>query len=321
MKKALVFGAGGFIGSHMVTRLKSEGYYVRGVDIKYPDFESSDAYYFILQDLSKQDGFAELLQIDKGIFDEIYQYAADIGGAGYIFSGENDANVIISYQNERLKDRVIKLKNELGIGSDAYPCDLSQDSEILTLKNNVIKDHGNLDGIIHSAAFAPKELLSGKYIDNITREGFTMAHDISSYSLTALTRAFKDNLNKSASIITLSIFLYSTVYSQNFMLKDVTNVEKDTIYSTKDISLVTGLVLDYFENGMIKLYAEYKNGLKNGEFKKWHSNGQLIFKGNYIDGVKDGVYEEFDIYGKKILKIKYNEGIVLWEKDYTEKYR
>ena len=94
MKKALVFGAGGFIGSHMVTRLKSEGYYVRGVDIKYPDFESSDADDFILQDLSKQDGFAELLQIDKGIFDEIYQYAADMGGAGYIFSGENDANVM-----------------------------------------------------------------------------------------------------------------------------------------------------------------------------------------------------------------------------------
>ena len=94
MKKALVFGAGGFIGSHMVTRLKSEGYYVRGVDIKYPDFESSDADDFILQDLSKQDGFAELLQIDEGIFDEIYQYAADMGGAGYIFSGENDANVM-----------------------------------------------------------------------------------------------------------------------------------------------------------------------------------------------------------------------------------
>ena len=117
---------------------------------------------------------------------------------------ENDANVIISYQNDRLKDRIIKLKNELGIRSDAYPCDLSQDSEILTLKNNVIKDHGNLDGIVHSAAFAPKELLSGKYIDNITREGFTMAHDISSYSLTALAKAFKDNLNRSSSIITLS---------------------------------------------------------------------------------------------------------------------
>ena len=117
---------------------------------------------------------------------------------------ENGANVIITYQNDRLKDRVIKLKNELGISSDAYSCDLSQDSEILTLKNSVIQNHGNLDGIIHSAAFAPKELLGGKYIDNITRDGFTIAHDISSYSLTALAKAFKDNLNKSSSIITLS---------------------------------------------------------------------------------------------------------------------
>ncbi len=117
---------------------------------------------------------------------------------------ENGANVIISYQNDRLKERVIKLNNELGIGSDAYQCDLSQDSEILTLKNSVIKDHGNLDGIVHSAAFAPKELLSGKYIDNVTRDGFTIAHDVSSYSLTALAKAFKDNLNKSSSIITLS---------------------------------------------------------------------------------------------------------------------
>ena len=81
---------------------------------------------------------------------------------------------------------------------------MSQDSEILTLKNSVIQDHGNLDGIIHSAAFAPKELLGGKYIDNITRDGFTIAHDISSYSLTALAKVFKDNLNRSSSIITLS---------------------------------------------------------------------------------------------------------------------
>ena len=121
-------------------------------------------------------------------------------------------------------------------------------------------------------------------------------------------------------LITLSILLSTSIYSQNFMLKDVTNIEKDTIYSTKDISLITGLVLDHFENGMIKIYGEYKNGLKNGEFKKWHSNGQLIFKGNYINGSENGVFEEFDIYGKKTSKIKYKEGIVLWEKDYTEKY-
>ena len=128
---------------------------------------------------------------------------------------ENGANVIVSYQNERLKERVIKLKNELGIASDAYSCDLSQDSEILTLKNNVIKDHGNLDGIVHSAAFAPKEQLSGKYIDNITRDGFTMAHDISSYTLTALAKAFRDNLNRSSSIITLS-YIGSERVIQNY---------------------------------------------------------------------------------------------------------
>jgi antitoxin component YwqK of YwqJK toxin-antitoxin module len=122
-------------------------------------------------------------------------------------------------------------------------------------------------------------------------------------------------------LLTLTVFLSSFANSQNFLLKDVTNIEKDTIYSTEDLSLITGLVIDHFENGMIKIYGEYKNGIKNGEFKKWHSNGQLILKGNYVDGIENGVFEEFDIYGKKILKIKYKEGIILWEKDYTGKYR
>ena len=117
---------------------------------------------------------------------------------------KNGANVIVSYQNDRLKERVIKLKNQLSIATDAYQCDLSDDNEIETLKNSIINNHGNLDGIIHSAAFAPKEQLSGKYIDNITRDGFAMAHDISSYSLTALSKAFKDSLNTSSSIVTLS---------------------------------------------------------------------------------------------------------------------
>ncbi len=117
---------------------------------------------------------------------------------------ENGANVIISYQNDRLKDRVIKLKNEIGISSEAYQCDLSEDNEIITLKDNITNDYGNLDGIVHSAAFAPKEQLNGKYIDNVTRDGFATAHDISSYSLTAISKIFKGNLNKSSSIVTLS---------------------------------------------------------------------------------------------------------------------
>ena len=128
---------------------------------------------------------------------------------------ENGANVIISYQNDRLKERVIKLKDELDIATNAYPCDLSSDSEIEILKDNIIREYGNLDGIVHSAAFAQREQLSGKYIENITRDGFAIAHDISSYSLTAISKAFKDHLNKSSSILTLS-YIGSERVVQNY---------------------------------------------------------------------------------------------------------
>ena len=94
MKKALVFGAGGFIGSHMVKHLKSENYFVRGVDLKEPDFDKSSADEFIIKDLCLQESFEELLTHENEVFDEIYQYAADMGGAGYIFTGDNDANVM-----------------------------------------------------------------------------------------------------------------------------------------------------------------------------------------------------------------------------------
>ena len=94
MKNALVLGAGGFIGHHMVKKLKDEGYWVRGVDIKHPSFSESKADEFLKTDLTIESIFNSLLQINNKPFDEIYQYAADMGGAGYIFSGENDANVM-----------------------------------------------------------------------------------------------------------------------------------------------------------------------------------------------------------------------------------
>ena len=90
--KALVLGAGGFIGNHMVNRLVSEGYDVTGVDIKNPDFSESKSNNFILGDLTNQNLVEELFENSK--FDEIYQYAADMGGAGYIFTGDNDASVM-----------------------------------------------------------------------------------------------------------------------------------------------------------------------------------------------------------------------------------
>ena len=107
-KKALVLGAGGFIGSHMVKRLRKEGYWVRGVDLKYPEFSESEANEFIRGDL-RDVGFVRKCLEYKGTggkfyeeipykyvhaFDEIYQFAADMGGAGFVFTGENDADIM-----------------------------------------------------------------------------------------------------------------------------------------------------------------------------------------------------------------------------------
>jgi GDP-D-mannose 3',5'-epimerase len=108
MKTALVLGAGGFIGSHMVKRLKSEGYWVRGVDIKYPEFSETHADEFIIRDISESDNMNKVI-LFKGYpgnfykeipyklldaFDEIYQFAADMGGAGYIFTGDHDSQIM-----------------------------------------------------------------------------------------------------------------------------------------------------------------------------------------------------------------------------------
>jgi nucleoside-diphosphate-sugar epimerase len=91
MKQVLVCGAGGFIGSHLVKKLKREGAWVRGVDLKYPEFSLTHADEFIVGDLRSQKTVSELM--DRP-FDEVYQLAADMGGAGYLFTGEHDADVM-----------------------------------------------------------------------------------------------------------------------------------------------------------------------------------------------------------------------------------
>lgn len=90
MKKALVLGAGGFIGSHMVKRLKAEGYYVVGVDLKLPSFGKSQADEFIIGDLCEK----ITLLVAMRNYDEIYQFAADMGGCQYLFTGEHDADLM-----------------------------------------------------------------------------------------------------------------------------------------------------------------------------------------------------------------------------------
>ena len=117
MKTALVLGAGGFIGSHLVTRLKSEGYWVRGVDIKHPDFSDSTADDFVVADLRDPLKTSVIMYApDQKPFDEVYQLAADMGGAGYINTGDHDADVVhnsmlinLNVLNEAQKKNVKKI--------------------------------------------------------------------------------------------------------------------------------------------------------------------------------------------------------------------
>lgn len=91
MKKALVCGAGGFIGSHLVKKLKQEGFWVRGIDLKHPEFAPTAADDFIVGDLREAPVCKKAVDQD---FDELYQLAADMGGAGFVFSGDNDADIM-----------------------------------------------------------------------------------------------------------------------------------------------------------------------------------------------------------------------------------
>ncbi len=117
---------------------------------------------------------------------------------------QQGAQIILTYQNDKLKSRVENIAKELNDSTLIYPCDLSLDEDIGNLKNYIKKMWSNIDIIIHSAAFAPRELLSGDFVDNITRDGFNIAHEVSSYSFVAIAKEFRDILNDKASLLTLS---------------------------------------------------------------------------------------------------------------------
>ena len=91
MKKAVVCGGGGFIGSHLVKRLKKEGFWVRAVDLKFPEYNQTVADDFIQGDLRD---LSVCCRVFDQPFDEVYQLAADMGGAGFVFTGDNDADIM-----------------------------------------------------------------------------------------------------------------------------------------------------------------------------------------------------------------------------------
>jgi GDP-D-mannose 3', 5'-epimerase len=160
-KTALVMGAGGFIGSHMVKKLRSEGYWVRGVDLKYPEHSNTEANEFICGDLTDQIFVDKIVQfmgyannfykfippIAIDTFNEIYQFAADMGGAGYIFTGDHDAdvmnnsasinlNVLRSLKNLNKLKKVNKTTIFFSSSACMYPEHIQMDSKNLGLKED-----------------------------------------------------------------------------------------------------------------------------------------------------------------------------------------
>jgi enoyl-[acyl-carrier protein] reductase I len=113
------------------------------------------------------------------------------------------AELAFTYLNDRLKDRVEKVAERCG-SKLLYPCDVSSDLEIQQLFADLSKDWPKFDGFVHAIAFAPRELLDGDYLDAVTREGFQIAHDVSSYSFAGMAKEARPLLNEKSSLITLS---------------------------------------------------------------------------------------------------------------------
>lgn len=114
------------------------------------------------------------------------------------------AEIALTYQNDKLKERVEKLAEELG-AKIVLPCDVASDEQIDALFDELGKHWDGLDCIVHSVAFAPREALEGSYLDSVTRENFRIAHDISSYSFAALAKAGRKLMaGRKGSLLTLS---------------------------------------------------------------------------------------------------------------------
>lgn len=112
------------------------------------------------------------------------------------------ARLLFNYQNERLKQNVEELAATVP-GAKAFACDVGSDTEIASLMQQVQKEFGQLDFLVHSLAFAPREELTGQFI-NTTRQGFATALDVSAYSLVAVARAAMPLMTEGGSIVTLS---------------------------------------------------------------------------------------------------------------------
>jgi len=172
------------------------------------------------------------------------------------------AELILTYQNEKLQSRVQKVADELNV-KNIYPLDVTNEQEIITLRDNIEKDYGKIDFIVHAVAFAPKEALTGKFV-NVTKDAFTIAMQISVYSFIEVAQKFSSILNNGASLLTLS-YLGAERYIPHYNVMGVAKaaLESSVRYMAVDFG-DRGIRVNAISAGPIKTLAA--SGI--GDFRK-----------------------------------------------------
>ena len=172
------------------------------------------------------------------------------------------AELILTYQNEKLQGRVQKVADELNV-KNIYPLDVSDENAIISLRDNIEKEYGKIDFIVHAVAFAPKEALSGKFV-NVTKDAFRIAMEISVYSFIEVAQKFSTILNDGASLLTLS-YLGAERYIPHYNVMGVAKaaLESSVKYMAVDFG-DRGIRVNAISAGPIKTLAA--NGI--GDFRK-----------------------------------------------------
>ncbi len=164
------------------------------------------------------------------------------------------AELAFTYQGERVKDRVIEMAKEFD-SELVFPCDVSSDTEIENLFAELSKHWEKFDGFVHSIAYAPREALDGDYLDGLSREAFRIAHDISSYSFSAMAKAAIPHLNDNAALLTMSYLgAVRTMPHYNVMGLAKASLEASVRYLAMDLGR-KGLRVNGISAGPIKTLA------------------------------------------------------------------
>ncbi|MDA8416377.1 MAG: SDR family oxidoreductase [Betaproteobacteria bacterium] len=165
------------------------------------------------------------------------------------------ANIVLTYQGEAVRGRVEKLAAEMGV-AEIYPCDVAQDSDIEHLFDQLARQKEGLDSIIHSIAFAPREALAGNFHESVTRENFRIAHDISSYSFSAMAKFGAPLLaERQGSLLTLSYLgAERSVPNYNVMGLAKASLEANVRYLAQSLGPM-GIRVNAISAGPIKTLA------------------------------------------------------------------